>query len=68
MNEKEVCDGQRHFRYDGKDEVGCKNYTCPEGYAKCDDNEECFDLSKVCDGERDCMDRTDEQGKASFKQ
>lgn len=46
---------------DGSDENGCKPHcNIDDGHFLCKDGSECLLMNKVCNGEKDCVDGSDE--------
>ena len=60
-----MCDGDYNLN-SGLDEENCAEWTCAEGYRKCDDNLRCIPEWKFCDWAYDCLDDSDE--KSTFQQ
>ncbi|KAB7505772.1 Very low-density lipoprotein receptor [Armadillidium nasatum] len=56
---KRHCDGTPDCP-GGEDEKDCVPRTCPADWFKCN-NSQCIPLVWVCDGDRDCLDESDEQ-------
>ena len=61
-----VCDGKTSCN-DGSDEDGqlCRTWSCLNGTTKCADDIQCISNSEICDGFKDCRDRSDEMCKES---
>ncbi len=45
---------------DRSDEMHCSARQCPPHMYPCNITGQCIDITKVCDGQQDCADRTDE--------
>ena len=54
-----ICDGFDDIP-GGIDEANCTEWICPNGYTRCADNLQCVLETKFCDGEYDCVDKSDE--------
>ena len=57
----QICDGTVDL-WDGTDEINCFQWTCADGYQKCDDNLKCVTEDYICDKDKDCFDGSDEKG------
>ena len=53
------CDGNRDCPDDGEDEVNCESSECSDSQFACASGQ-CISIGKRCNGDRDCLDGTDE--------